>query len=145
MEQLEILLKNLHGLFDSMDDYVQWGCIGLSLIIAWLLRRSYQLFLDKTETRLEAFCKSAFKNFGGLKVYPVFLTCMLAISVVVLSCTQQSVVYVQTAMYLVLAYCVYNLLSVFSRGHYIPRLVGGVLYVIIAPVSYTHLTLPTIA
>lgn len=125
-------LENVQSVFDDTSDQWQWGIIIAALVFAYLIKKGIALFFDKTETKFEIFCRSAFVNFGGLRTYPIFAAILLMIGFSVCENFGHPSRYVIVAFYLVSAFSAYNLLMVFSRRHFIPRVVGAVMYLVLA-------------
>ena len=65
------LFNSLVDLFDNQSDWIQWaviaGCLGFTFVIKKLTR----FYLNKTNTKFERYCKSAFDNYDGLVVFLV--------------------------------------------------------------------------
>lgn len=132
MPDFTAISEHIIGLFDDSNDWWQWGVIGASIIFAYLLRKILKFVFDTSESKFEKFCKTAFKNFKGFKLYPLLLLVSLTISMIALRESTMPCKYVHTTMNLIAAYCVYHLLTVFSHGHFVPKVVGGVIYIVLA-------------
>jgi len=132
MPSFSAISEHILGFFDDPNDWWEWGLIGSSIIFAYLLLKLLKFILSTSDSKFDKFCKAAFKNFKRFQVYPILLLIFLTVSTLVLRELAMPCKYVHTAMNLIAAYCVYHLITVFSNGHFVPKVVGGIMYIVLA-------------
>ena len=132
MFNFEKLSNTLIDLVDSPDDWLQWGLIFGALFVAFLLRKLMGYIFAQLDSRVDSFCKTAFENYNGLRLYPIMLAFTLGAFHLGLKENQEPCSYVLTVFYLVLVYAAYNLLIAFSNRAFIPKVVGGLIYLMIS-------------
>lgn len=131
MFNFQEISRVLIDLVDSPDDWLQWGLIGGAIVLACVLRKIVSYVFARIDSKVESFCKTAFENYNGFKIYPLLLVIILGLFHLTLEQNEEPCSYVLAAFYLVFAYTAYNLLTAFSHGAFIPKVVGGVVYLMI--------------
>ena len=124
--------NSLVDLFDDQSDWIQWaivaGCLGFTFVI----KKAITHYFNKTDTKFKRHCKSAFDNYDGLRTYPCILVFCLVVALNTVPLFDLESRYIKVISYLVSAYCVYNLVNVFSRGHFVPKVLCLLIYITLA-------------
>jgi small-conductance mechanosensitive channel len=124
--------NSLVDLFDDQSDWIQWaivaGCLGFTFVI----KKAITHYFNKTDTKFKRHYKSAIDNYDGLRTYPCILVFCLVVALNTVPLFDLESRYIKVISYLVSAYCVYNLVNVFSRGHFVPKVLGLLIYITLA-------------
>ena len=124
--------KSLVELFDDQSDWIQWAVIAGCLGSTFVIKKVVSYYLDRTNTKFERICKYAFDNYDGLRTYPCILVIFLVVALITVPLLDLESRYIKVISYLVSAYCIYNLVNVFSRGHFVPKVLGLLIYITLA-------------
>ena len=124
--------NSLVDLFDDQSDWIQWAVIAGCLGFAFAIKKLARFYLNKTNTKFERYCKSAFDNYDGLRTYPCILVFCLVVAMSIVPLFDLESRYIKIISYLVSAFCVYNLVTVFSKGHFVPKVLGLLIYITLA-------------
>ena len=124
--------KSLVELFDDQSDWIQWAVIAGCLGSTFVIKKVVSYYFDRTNTKFEKICQYAFDHYDGLRTYPCILVGCLVAALITVPLLDLESRYIEVISYLVSAYCVYNLVNVFSRGHFVPKVLGLLIYISLA-------------
>lgn len=128
MVQLEDWMRSLVDLVDEPQDWWQWGGLVCAFAIAYIIKWIVGVAFAKTETPFEKICVSVYNSLKGFRVLPFLTAIVLWGFYGVQYYSNRYCEITHSAVLLVSAFSLYNIANCLSKGKFMPRLVGTIMF-----------------
>lgn len=128
MARLEQWMKSLIDLVDEPSDWWQWAGVLGGFLIAYILKRLIGIAFEKTETHFERVCVSVYNSLKGFRVLPFLAAIVLWVFYGVQYYSGRYCEITHSTVLFLSAFSLYNVANCLSKGKFMPRLVGTIMF-----------------